>query len=268
MTPAWWTVATDRLVDFDNGTRSQAASPRRSGTTSATPGVGEGSRRRPMPRSRSATAAPAPRASRGRTSSAAGPPRTRSDPVHVNYRAARPAATGRSCRYLVEPLAIGTPPRRRRGRGPLRDGLGRLRNTPASEGRTRFAPPPRSAAHGSPSCRRGGPGTQRDWTRHRRIIPVSAGRTMPAGGGRMPCADHPRVGGEGPSHFPVQFSAAETPSRRRGGLVEAAAGCGEGRSTPASAGRAGSGPRRSRLGSEHPPVSAGRTHGTGRRSRR
>src|SRR5690606_17472538 len=111
---------------------------------------------------------------------------------------------------------FGTPPRRRGGRGDLSGERRRLRNTPASAGRTPASSRsrPRTTEHpraggedcdwaevaavdrGTPPRRRGGRGQGRVAADGPRNTPASAGRTATWERPRSRSSEHPRVGGE------------------------------------------------------------------------
>ncbi len=151
----------------------------------------------------------------------------------------------------------GTPPRRRGGLPLPSLPQHRVRNTPASAGRTLWSTgrKPQSSEHprvggedsrrsastraaiGTPPRRRGGPPSRRPGGTTRRNTPASAGRTK--GKPRRPGShtEHPRVGGEDDDRGFGGGALGGTPPRRRGGPVFAEHGLRAIRNTPASAGR-------------------------------
>ncbi|EMF30525.1 hypothetical protein H114_03359, partial [Streptomyces gancidicus BKS 13-15] len=165
---------------------------------------------------------------------------------------------GEDARQLfARALADGTPPRRRGGLALPAELGGRLRNTPASAGRTsasrsggrRTTEPPRVGgedacppgglvvAPGTPPRRRGGRLPARRPRRRPRNPPASAGRTpaRPAASSSTP--EHPRVGGEDSRASALPAVVPGTPPRRRGGPGTQQRRPGPCRNTPASAGR-------------------------------
>ncbi len=161
----------------------------------------------------------------------------------------------------------GTPPRRRGGH----DAAGvrglQHRNTLASAGRT--LPVPGRTSPRTEHPRVGGEDARRfvHAASHVRNTPASAGRTGTLRRAEGDVAEHPRVGGEDLIDKIPGGSIGGTPPRRRGGQLLVRHAFGEGRNTPASAGRtrcpgAGTGPA-----AEHPRV-GGEDSAASNRSRR
>src|SRR5690606_32164993 len=199
-----------------------------------TPPRRRGGRHERLPRDRGPRNTPA---SAGRTTTGR-PARPRSSE--------HPRVGGEDVSNLVgSASSSGTPPRRRGGRDDLSGEPRRLRNTPASAGRT-TAPPPRTsptaehprvggedvgdlpfeaADDGTPPRRRGGRGQGRVAADGPRNTPASAGRTATWERPRSRSSEHPRVGGEDCCTATRPPRSRGTPPRRRGGRQIGRASC-------------------------------------------
>ncbi len=149
---------------------------------------------------------------------------------------------------------VGTPPRRRGGRGVGEAGPEAVRNTPASAGRTRQARARwrRDTEHprvGGEDCQYSGGRSPNSGTPPRR----RGGHAGTAGRDHRHL-EHPRVGGEDSSARAGRPSSSGTPPRRRGGRPDARPEDPDRRNTPASAGRTPALSTRITPPSEHPRV--------------